>query len=393
MTDAAIPVTQSAVERITEQYLQSLGCTIEKQDNQWVITSPDSAHSELLTDGLTLVCGDEDDVGGRDNVEPLHPESAFFQRILSQASERGPTGKIAIDATGSDIRIPEWLRQSDVEVSAADFAPYYDRTAVVILYQVTIETVSEYQSEFLRAIALDVRSEEFLPPLEQTFLGLTSVDGATVTSDQAEIDPADARKLLDTANERLIERIDETVDDIHHEASRAADAEVEEYRQMQQQRTQELEEKRSNLSSKVDELSERIDSSEEAERVEALKKRKELKSDLQDVEAELKDVRQRRDQGFRERQSEIRERHALDVQTKPVTLTEVEYERGEIEFELTMGERRQTVTVGYGSGVGVTEVIRCASCDERFSEDTLLGSITRGLKCEDCVSQKESRHG
>lgn len=386
MTDAAVPVTQSAVETFTERYLRTLGCDIDKQGNRWKINVPDEVGSELLTESLTLVCGDDVD---DESAEPLYPESPFFQTLLTEASERTPSGKIAFQTEETDIQIPDWLRASEVEVRNTDFTPYYDRTAIVVLFQVSIETVSEYQSEFLRAVAVDTRSEDHLPALEQTFLEITSPDTEALISDQADITPSDVQPLLETAREQVVERVQDTIDEIHQEASRAADAEVEEFRQMQQQRIQELEAQQSNLSEKIDDLSGRIRSSDEDERVDALKERKELKTEYEDVDAELNDLRQRRNKGFPDRQREIRTRHALDVRVKPLTLTEVEYERGEIELELADEGRAHTMTVGYGSGVGVTEAEQCASCGNTFSQRRYLETISDGLRCSDCILDAE----
>jgi hypothetical protein len=386
MTDAAVPVTQSAVEAFTKQYLRRLGCNIDKQGNRWTINTPGEVESELLTESLTLVCGDDVD---EETAEPLHPESPFFQTLLSEASERTPAGKIALETDDAAIQIPEWLQESEVEVTNSNFTPYYDRTAVVVLFRVSIETVSEYQTDLLRAVAVDSRTEEFLPALEQTFLDITSLDPDTPTSDQMDLSRSDVEPLLDTARQRIVERVQDTIDEIHQEASRAADAEVEEFRQMQQQRIEELAEEQSKLSKKIDDLSERISSSDENERVDALKQRKDLKADYEDVDAELSELRQRRDKGFPDRQREIRTRHALDVRVKPLTITEVEYERGEIELELAEKGRAHTMTVGYGSGVGVTEAEQCASCGNTFSQGRYLETISDGLRCSDCILDAE----
>jgi len=382
MTDAAIPVTQTAVERFTDQYLRSVNCTVEKHGNTWDITVPESTDSDVLTDSLTLICGD--DVDDEEDVELLHPESTFFQQLLAEASERNPTGKISIETRNSNILLPGWLRQSNVEVSQADFTPYYDRTAIVVLFQVGIETVSEYQTQLLRAVAMDTRTEKQLPALEQAFLDIVSVENESATSEPCELDAADVQSLLDTAGDQLVDRVEPEIDEIHQEASRAADAEVEEYRQLQQQRLQELEEQHANLTSKIDELSEKIGSSDESERVEALKRRKELKAEYEELDAELTDLRQRRDQGFPDRQREIRDRHSLEIQVKPLTVTEVEYERGEIEFELTAGDNTRAVTIGYGSGVGVTDSLHCDNCDEQLNSDNPIDNLRTGTHCSNC---------
>ncbi|WP_128223797.1 hypothetical protein [Halobacteriaceae bacterium SHR40] len=382
MTDAAIPVTQSAVEKFTEQYLRSLGCNINKEGNRWTVVTQNEIDSELLTESVTLVCGDNAD---EEATEELHPESSFFQALLSEASERTPTGKVTLETDDAAIQIPEWLQESDIEVRSAEFTPYYDRTALVVLLRASVETVSEYQTDLLRAVAIDTRSEEFLPMLEESFLQIASPNNDFETNESMDMPAADVRSLLDTAHDQVVDRIQGTIDEIHQEASRAADAEVEEFRQMQQQRIRELEEQLSNLSARIDDLNEQIGSSDEDERVEALKKRKELKTEYKDLNDELDNLRQRRDQGFPERQREIRARHALNVRVQPLTITEIEYERGEIEFELASKGSDHTITIGYGSGVGVTELVQCVSCGDSFSEKKYLDTIVDGLRCKDCT--------
>jgi archaellum component FlaC len=385
MTDAALPVTQSAVEEFTERYLESLGGTIEKQGGRWEVTVPDTDDTRLPAGRISLLTGD--DIGEEATGDPLHPESEFFQRILGEASERCPTGKLTIETDQADVEIPRWLKGSDVEVRKTQFIPYYDRTAVVVLFQVSIETVSEYQQAFLRAIAIDGRSEQSLPELEDTFLQMTSLTADTTsTTYQSSLSEADARSLLDTAQTQLMEKVQREIDEVHREASRAADAEIEEYRQMQQQRIEELEEERSKLSSRIDELSEAINGSDQEDRVEALKQRKRVKSEYEEVDSELIDLHEQRDQGYPQKQEEIRKRHALDVRVTPLTVTQVEYERGEMDIELDEEGMNRTVTIGYGIGIGPTEKVRCSSCDRELSAENYLQTIKDSLRCRRCTS-------
>ena len=387
MTDASLPVTQSAVERFTEQYLRSIGCSIEKHEGHWAITVPDGTGTDTtLTSGKhKLVRGENPDENN--NAKSLHPESAFFQRMLREAGERSPTGRLSIEGE-ADIEIPGWVRNGAVKVQDMQFTPYYDRTAIVFLFQISIETVSEYQQEFLRTVAVDARSEERLPKLEETFLEVTTTDTETVSSDQSQLTEEEVQSLLDTARDQLLDAIEDRIDEIHQEASRAADAEVEEYRQMQQQRIQELEEERSNLSSKIDKLSETVNTGDQKARVQALKKRKELKSEYEEIGATLEELQERRDKGFPERQREIRQRHSLDVKIVPLTVTEIEYERGEVDIELIQGEEKQTVTLGYGNGIGVTDTMQCSSCSQEFTEQNPLQTIEVDFLCRKCIENR-----
>jgi hypothetical protein len=382
MTDAALAVTQSAVEQFTEQYLTSIGCSIERRGTRWTVTVPEAVETELDPGRRVLRCSDE---RSTEDEELLHPESPFFQTVLEDASGNCPVGKLSVDTDRTDVAIPTWLQRSDVELSEMDFSPYYDRTALVLLFTIDIETVSDYQTELLRAVAVDVRSEDVLPGLADVFLEKTSLEGETTESKPPRIEKSRAEKLLDHVRPTVVEAVRPTINDIHQEASRAADAEVEEYRQMQQQRIDELEETVASLSSRIDELNREITRADaREEHVEALKKRKDLKSELDDVEGELVELRTRREQGYPDRQREIRDRHSIEVVVTPRSMTEVEYERGEVEFGLVDGSEREAVTVGYGNGVGVTEDVYCESCNQRLSERNPLSDVSNGLRCRDC---------
>ena len=383
MTDAALSITQSAVEQFAEQYLTVVGCTVEKHGERWTVTTSEESETEVLNGEISLLCGEPSSEIGENEYE-LHPESTFFQELIAEASQRSPTGKVVLSSESTQIEMPPWIRESDVDVTTATFTPYYDRTAVVLLYRISIETVSEYQTELLRAVAVDTRSMDPLPKLEDTFLQTVS-SPASIESSPVSFDRSEALTLIEQTHEVVVDRVQPKIDEIHQEASRAADAEVEEYRQLQQQRIEELEEKTTQLSAQIDDLSKSIqESNTQDERMQALEKRKELKSEYEDVESELETLRHRRDQGFPEKQREIRGRHALEVVVTPLTVTQVEYERGELELELEKQGVSQSLTVGYGDGVGVTEEVRCDSCGQLLAEDNPIQEIQAGIRCSQC---------
>lgn len=202
MTDAGVRVTQSVVESFTEQYLQSVGCTIDKHGPKWDVTLEDDSSTDVLDAGVTLVCDTGGDIS-EDEVA-LHPESSFFQRLLDEASQRAPVGALSIDAEATDTVIPDWLQNSEVTVEETEFVPYYDRTAAVILFQISIETVSEYQQQFLRSVALDTRSEEVLPKLDERFLELTEPGTGSVKTETADVGEDRLRTLIDAAREPVV---------------------------------------------------------------------------------------------------------------------------------------------------------------------------------------------
>jgi len=384
MTDAALPVTQRAVEEFSEKYLKTLGCDICKKDDRWNVTVPSDAETSVATGELTLVCSADSDEAG--DEEPLNPESPFFYTLLDEAADRWPTGRIEITAADTEIILPAWIVNSDASVESANFTPYYDRTALVVLFQVSIETVSEYQTELLRASAIDIRSEEILPRVAETVLMRTKPDRKSTEGETPTISPTDGRQLVDSVREAVVDDIQSKIEEIHEAASRSADAEIEEYRQLQQQRIEELEQQKADLESRIDDIREVLEGNDDqSDRAEALKQRRELRSELENVEGELEDLCQRRERGFPRKRREIRDRHALEVVIEPITLTEVAYERGEIDISLTDGKESHTLTVGYGSGIGVTEVVECESCGQPLSEGDPLCLATGSIYCSSCV--------
>lgn len=386
MIDAAIPITQSMVEQFTEQYLGSLGSTIKKHGDKWDVTVPENATTEIPSGHLILFC--DDAAADLDkNERHLHPESPFFQEIIAEASEKQPAGKITIGSDDTQVEIPPWLQENNINVNDVTFTPYYDRSAIAILYRISIETVSEYQSELLRVTAIDIRSKERLPKLEQTFLESTLPTEPYIESQPVNIDKFSADELIAQTREQIVDRVQPKIEEIHQEASRAADAEIEEYRQMQTQRIEELEGKKTRLSNRIKELNESIQQSGgEGDRIEALQKRKQLKSEYEDLDSELEELHHQRDQGYPEKQQEIRERHALEVVVSPLTITQIEYERGEIEIELEEGAVTQPLILGYGDGVGITEGLDCDFCRQAINAQNPIKSIRQGVQCTRCFS-------
>ncbi|WP_080506028.1 hypothetical protein [Halorubrum sp. BV1] len=382
MTDAALSVTQRAAEQFSERYLKTVGCEVDKDGSQWNVTVPEDAETGVATGDLTLVCSTDPDEVGDD--EALNPESSFFHSLLDEAAERWPTGKIAITAADTEITLPPWIVNSEASVESANFTPYYNRTALVVLFRVNIETVSDYQTELLRASAVDTHSEEILPELAETVLEHIDPE-TTIDRTPARVSSEDVRQLVGSVRTDVVSDVEPKIDEIHEAASRSADAEIEEYRQLQQQRIEELEEEKQNLERRIDDLSDAIEANKgQVDRTEALKKRRDLRSELEEIETALDDLQQRRERGFPSKQHEIRDRHALEVVVEPVTLTEVAYERGEIELKLTNQRHTKTLTLGYGSGAGVTEELDCDRCGTHLSEENPLQMKDGRVWCSKC---------
>lgn len=384
MTDASLPVTQSRVEKFAQIYLESIGASIDRAEDHWNINIPADAEAGLPQES-TVYLGDCDrDLN--ENEETLNPESGFFKRILEEASERGRGGKIAIDADDADVMLPAWLENGPLDISEADFIPYYDRTAVVVLYEVSIETVSEFEQVVLKATAIDVRSKESLPNLAEYFLDFTDHNFGNQSIDPIVLDDAKLNDLLKKGSQTVAESARWKIDEIHREASQAADQELEDYRRMQEQRIEELGDRHEHLGDRLDELNDHIDhQTENSNRIELLQERQEIRSEYQNTKEKLDQLHKERELGFPSKQREIRERHEVEVVVRPRTVTEISYDRGEIELQIETGSVTDHMRLGYGSGIGVTDSIQCDFCGKQLSEDRPLVSITGGIKCRRCA--------
>lgn len=368
MTDAAVPITQRRVEAFTERYLVALGATVTKTNDRWTVTLPETAETDLDLQNKTIVCAPVDDVAPGERV--LSPESEFFHRILDDAHRHQPIGAVSISTSHDEHRLPAWLREGRLTIRSTDMIPYYDRHAIVALFRVSIETVSEYQSEVLRAVAVDLQTGEALPGLTETYLTATDPERSLLPT--TSVTPATDRlqEALHHGREIVEEQVRPTIDETLQQASRAADVELEEYRQLQQQRIKELRDDVATLDEQIEQLNDTAERSGEREaRVEALRERKALRTERDKVQQELEALLAARDAGFPEKQREIRTRHALDVTIEPRLLTLVKYEKGELEVTIAGMSEEQTITLSYGCGIGVTEKQTCTNCDHALDAE------------------------
>jgi len=77
MTDASISVTQSVVEQFTERYLRSIGCSVERRDDRWLVSVPDDIDTEITHGRHTLVRGRYPTMIARNGCI----RRAFFQQL------------------------------------------------------------------------------------------------------------------------------------------------------------------------------------------------------------------------------------------------------------------------------------------------------------------------
>ncbi|MDB2239133.1 hypothetical protein [Halorubrum ezzemoulense] len=384
MTDASLSVTQRRVEQFAKTYLEMSGCSVQERDDELVVNTPQTAVTDLLDPGTTtLVCtSDPERIGDK---LALHPESETFQGLLREATDQAAIGRVELIDADTEIRLPDWLVESEVSVASTRFMPYYDRTAVIGLFRIGIETVSEYQTAVLRTSAVDTNSMEELPALTDQLLVRATPDSPPMEAAATNLDEGTVREAIDSLGELLVEQTQPKITEIQEGATRAAGAELDEYRQLQDQRIEELESEISAVSNKIERLSvdaEEIDS--QAERLENLQERKNLKTKREELQDELGDLTEARAGGFPKKRREVRNRHTLDVEVKPLTLTEFQYEQGELEVTIVGSGDQTSVRVGYGNGVGVTEPLACECCGSTLSGENPLHLNGKAICCVAC---------
>jgi len=394
MTDVTHAVTQSALEAFAREYFGNLGTTIREDGSRWHVRLPSHAHVGFTDVHEFDIALDSEQEGLEDSVHVLTPESGFTQQLLDEAAETAPVGQLALTEAVTDgtYQYPPWIRESDVDVVDATFSPYYDRTAVCMFVRIDIETVSEYQTQFLEAVTVDVESTEQLPNVTELLVDEFFTPGtewpAGSTEDGDDESGVSSEKLntaITTGQKAVVEGVRDEISGVRQSASRAADSEFEEYRQLQEQQINELQDEISSLSTRLQKLSTEVDEPESPQqRVEALEKRKELKTEKAEIEDELEETLQEKSRGYAQQQREIERRHAIKVSTEPKAFTIVLYERGEITFELATGGRSTAVRAPYAVGVGVTDDIQCENCQKQLSGENPIRVVSGRICCQCC---------
>lgn len=384
MTDAALAVTERAVEQFTEAYLNSLGADIVKDGRRWTVSLPDEAETDLELNGATLeIASDEDELD--DEVVTVAPESSFFERLIEEAADRTPVGSLALTGQNCGLRHLPWIDNGPAEITDQKFTPYYDRRAVCVLFHVGIETVSEYQTEGLHAVAVDLNDDERRPRLAETYLELTEDSELLSLPEGMVVDDQTLADVLDTIRGYAEDAIAPVVRDTRERATRAADVELDEYRQFARQRRSELDNEIDSLTDRIVEATETIDAaSGQNERVEALRKRKKLRAELDDVRSELDDLTAQIEKDFPEKRRGIRDRHSLTVRIRPVTGTSISYERGDLELELRIGDTTRSVSYPYAVGSGVMEEPECERCGQKLTSENFLTLVEGHLLGSAC---------
>lgn len=372
MTDASVGVTMERVKEFTKAYLDSIGAeTQEVSEDRMRVSLPDGVLSAEFSE---VVFGEEAETS--EDAVAVGPETDFFKQLVERAADEQRFGKVNISDV-ADVALPGWLTESDVDIQSHDFVPYYDRTAVVVLFSVSVETVSEYETELLRAVAVDLRSKGVLDGMESTLLEAV---GESPGVADVEVNDAEVMEAVEAAREEAVERVTPGVEEIREKASKAAAVEMEEYRSLQEERLSEKREEAEEVREKMRDATETAEKAEEhGERLGALRERESLGKRLEELEAEIEDIEQERKNDYPEKHSDVYDRHSVDVRIEPASVTVVSYEKGDLVVETASDE----MVFDYATGVGVTEEVVCENCGRELSEENPLSSGGR-LRCDDC---------
>ena len=199
--------------------------------------------------------------------------------------------------------------------------------------------------------------------------------GRVVTTDEL-------TATIEVGREAALEGVRDDLEEIRRTASRAASTEFEEYRQLREQQLDDLrDELRSVRDALADVAVETADADSPKRHVDTLRERRRLGSNERQLEQRRSERLQERERGYRRKRREIYERHTVDVTAKPIATTLVDYERGKLTVELYDGRSSETLRAPYAVGADVVDDVRCDRCNRLLSETNPVRSSSSGLGC------------
>lgn len=392
MLDAGRTVTVDATRQFTVTYLASVGATLDERDGRVHVSVPSQADTDLSLDGSTLVFA-ADPAAVDSNATWVGPESQVFTDILEEARDQLVVGAASMTTQNTEVRLPDWLVESRADVEDAAFIPEGEGAALCALFRVEVETVSEYQTTFLDAVAADLEAGAVLPELAETYLELTDVDRGELDEASLSLQLDDIVSGLDRAREELRDRIDPTVTEIRESASRAAGVELEEYHDLQSQRLTEYRDRLEELDSRLKELDDEIRRASADAITKLESKRERLRVEYEALEEKYDTLAARRSNGFPEKRSEVYDRHSVSVSVEAVTITLVSYEQGRLQLSVREESNReatmyQTVGFSYSAGVGCTDAVNCDRCGRALSSANPALPVAGQLRGERCCTKR-----
>ncbi|WP_135823670.1 hypothetical protein [Halorussus ruber] len=410
-SDFALDRTQERLEEYLTTVFAASEVTVDQQEGAWRITSQsdtptgigplDSALARADDGRIRLVPAAEIAESGETDVElgpdeyVRAPDGELVEAILEEDADSSPVGRWRVGDGISDIPDPDWLAESPIEVTNRSFRPYYDRTAVCIVFEASVETVSEFEQTIVVPIAVDAETGERLPKLAAWFDSVTAEpqpgDGRVeVVEESVSADALDGVRSAAQSHAESV--LSPKLESIRDRSLRAANVELEEYAGLQDDRIEELRAERERVAEKLEAVGRELeDAADRAERLAAMEERSELREEREEIESELEALESKRERDYPEKRREVRERHAVEVALEAVTVTVVEYEKGDLVVGLAEGGRSRSVTLPYGRGVGVTDAVTCNRCGCSLDAQTSARIGEAGVVCRSCRSERSGR--
>ena len=442
MTETIRSPTTERVVRLTRLYFERVGATVQHAGEELLVefdgvTPPEWA--ERYCDGQRLVAtiadpsgesrsggqppaGSETATGAETATEAetatgsetateaetatgsetptIGPETPFTRRLIDAAGEHCPVGAASVTGVpeGAETLVPAWLRASPARVASVEFHPYYDEQLVCVWLRVAVETPSQYQRESLHTVVVDCDTGTRVEcdPTALLDAAVTGGTDAAATSADTAATGANAGRTAPGASESEIEQavaearshvvaeLDDTVERVEASAGRAAAAAFEEYAERQRTRLAERRAERDEIETELATVRDRLADATGDDRVELL----ERQTALTDRQAELNTAVSRLEAadaaGFPEERERLRSRHSVAVRTRPVAVTTVSVERGDLAVDLVGEGGRATLDLSVGAVTGLRRTPSCPDCGNEYGPQNELRVANGGLACATC---------
>lgn len=404
MTETTLTPTTEQIGELARLYFENLGATVRQPGDDFVVefdgvTPPSWAEPHV--DGGRLVAaataepaeragdgpndaGGATDTGERERPE-IRPETAFARRLIDAAAARCPVGTASVPGVpgGVDSLVPAWLRDSPVNVASVGFHPYYDSQVACVWVRVEIETPSQYQRESLHTVVVDPETGARVDcdPTALFDAAAASESGA----DDVTPDPESLRRAIDEARDHVVAEVDDTLADVEAGAGRAATDAFEQYAARQRDRLSELRAERDRVETELASIGDRLGDAAGDDRVELLERRERLTERRAALDSDLSTLRAAESDGFPDQRARLRQRHAVELRTRPVAVTGVSVERGDLSVTVRADGRRETLDLSVGAVTGLRRTATCPRCERAFGRANGLRVTDDGIACEDCV--------
>jgi len=380
---AEMEPSQKLIERFVLRYLRSIGGEVDETNSAWGVRLPADELGRFDRRELELALGPTE---GDDQIVDgvIRPGSAFVDEMLEDAVGTAPLGRLDIEFDDTPKTLLDERTTNGVTAEARSFTPYYDRRAVVVLYHISVETVSRYETRELRAAAVDAESLMNLPKVARRFLTVTSSVNGPCVHKKADLKQSEVHSIWSSIEERLVNDMRPVVQRYREQAAEAARVEFSEYREVHEARISQFERELEQLDRRLNQLGLNESESGGEAHADRLRTRNDLKSRRQDIEKELQRLQSVRQEGFADQRQKVADRHRVSVRVNPDSFTEIRYEAGDMELHLHQGSESRYLTVGYGQGVGPIQELRCDQCDINFTEHNPIGGLDDGIFCSDC---------